>query len=276
MYTTILENFYDDLTHQVLPLDDPLKKAALGIKTSHTALTRLNELVTQQDFEDVSEEIHFFKHLKPCPMRYLIYYSEMRLCELRKPKAGVCFQMQFYKKELRKINKFFKCQMDFVRYMEQELTHLDHQYFTRNAGIRIPFTPLIHYFEYPEFSSSHDLLWAKIQAMYMLITYLQEALTALKSRVEAPILAQKHLVLLWSGSKTALVELIYALYASQHLNHGGSDLSTLVSCFENFFHIKLDGIYKTYGEIKSRKGSRTKFLEELILGLEYKMRCDDA
>ena len=112
--------------------------------------------------------------------------------------------------------------------------------------------------------------------MYWLIHYLRDVLKTLNPHSEAVYLPQKHHVMLWSGSKTALVELIYALYASQYLNHGLSDLSTIVASFEDFFNVKLNGVYKKYGEIKARKGSRTKFLEKLILKLEYNMRQDET
>ncbi|RXG12898.1 RteC protein [Leeuwenhoekiella aestuarii] len=276
MFATALHNFHQELNTRVFVVPEPLKKAALGIEVASKTLVNLKELVEQEDFEDVPQEIHFFKHLKPCPMSYLIYFTEMRTCELRKPKAGVSFQTRFYKKELRKINKFFNRNMHFVRYMEEEHTYLDHQFFTRHAQQNFPITPMLYHYDYAEFSSSHDMLWAQVQAMYRLIHYLRDALKTLNPSSEAVYLPQKHHVMLWSGSKTALVELIYALYASQYLNHGLSDLSTIVASFEDFFNVKLDGVYKTYGEIKARKGSRTKFLEELILKLEYKMRQDEA
>ncbi|WP_167597751.1 RteC domain-containing protein [Leeuwenhoekiella sp. ZYFB001] len=275
MFATTLQNFHHELKTQVFVIPETLKKAEVGIEVASKTLICLKELVEQEDFEDVPHEIHFFKHLKPCPMSYLIYFTEMRTCEMRKPKAGASFQIRFYKKELRKINKFFNHNMHFVRYMEEEHTYLDHQFFTRNTQQNFPMTPMLYHYDYPDFSSAYDMLWAKVQAMYRLIHYIRDALKTLNSPSETVPLPQKHHVMLWSGSKTALVELIYALHASQYLNHGLSDLSTLVASFEGFFNIKLDGVYKTYGEIKARKGSRTKFLEELILKLEYKMRQDD-
>ena len=81
--------------------------------------------------------------------------------------------------------------------------------------------------------------------------------------------------MVWSGSKTALVELIYALFASGDLNHGTADISTLTTSFEDIFNIKLDNIYKTYSEIKARKNTRSKYLESLIVALEAKMNKDD-
>ena len=77
--------------------------------------------------------------------------------------------------------------------------------------LKLPATPMLYHYDYTEFSSSYDMLWAQVQAMYRLIHYLRDALKTLNPRSEAVYLPQKHHVMLWSGSKTALVELIYAL-----------------------------------------------------------------
>ena len=275
MFTSEIPNFHQLLNTQVLGLIDPVKKANSGIEIANDSLSKLKEIVEQEDFENVPEEIDFFKNIKPCPMSYLIYFSEMRSCESRKPKAGESFQIQFFEKELRKINKFFYRNNDFVQYMEQGHSYMDHQLFTRNHRKNFPFTPTINYYQYPEFSSSHDMLWAKIQAMYRLIHYIREAIESLKPGIIETFPPQKHPVMVWSGSKTALVELIYALFASGDLNHGTADISTLTTSFEDIFNIKLDNIYKTYSEIKARKNTRSKYLESLIVALEAKMNKDD-
>ena len=275
MFTSEIHNFHQLLNTQVLGLIDPVKKANSGIEIANDSLSKLKEIVEQEDFENVPEEIDFFKNIKPCPMSYLIYFSEVRSCESRKPKAGESFQIQFFEKELRKINKFFYRNNDFVQYMEQGHSYMDHQLFTRNHRKNFPFTPTINYYQYPEFSSSHDMLWAKIQAMYRLIHYIREAIESLKPGIIETFPPQKHPVMVWSGSKTALVELIYALFASGDLNHGTADISTLTTSFEDIFNIKLDNIYKTYSEIKARKNTRSKYLESLIVALEAKMNKDD-
>ena len=275
MFTSEIHNFHQLLNTQVLGLIDPVKKANSGIEIANDSLSKLKEIVEQEDFDNVPEEIDFFKNIKPCPMSYLIYFSEMRSCESRKPKAGESFQIQFFEKELRKINKFFYRNNDFVQYMEQGHSYMDHQLFTRNHRKNFPFTPTINYYQYPEFSSSHDMLWAKIQAMYRLIHYIREAIESLKPGTIETFPPQKHPVMVWSGSKTALVELIYALFASGDLNHGTADISTLTTSFEDIFNIKLDNIYKTYSEIKARKNTRSKYLESLIVAFEAKMNKDD-
>ena len=275
MFDDVIHEFHNSLNAKVLPLPNPLKKADKGIDIANQTLSKLKDIVDKEDFENPGEEIEFFKKVKPCPMSYLIYFSEVRSCEARKPKAGKNFQFRFFEKELRKINKFFYKNNDFVQYMEQGHEYLDHQLFTRNHRKNYPFTPMINYYQYPEFSSSHDMLWAKIQAMYRLIHFIREAMETLRPGKQSGLMDKKHKVMLWSGSKTSLVELIYALYANGDLNHGTVDISTITSSFEDFFNIKLENIYKTYSEIKSRKGPRAKYLHNLILRLEAKMNQDD-
>ncbi|SDS45066.1 RteC protein [Christiangramia echinicola] len=275
MFDDVIHEFHNSLNTTVVPIPHPLKKADKGIDISNHTLSKLKEIVEKEDFENTPDEIEFFKNIKPCPMSYLIYFSEVRSCETRKPKAGKNFQFRFFEKELRKINKFFYKNNDFVQYMEQGHEYLDHQLFTRNHRKNYPFTPMINYYQYPEFSSSHDMLWAKIQAMYRLIHFIREAMETLRPGKQSGLMDKKHKVMLWSGSKTSLVELIYALYANGDLNHGTVDISTITSSFEDFFSIKLENIYKTYSEIKSRKGHRAKYLHNLILRLEAKMNQDD-
>ncbi|MBQ52327.1 MAG: hypothetical protein CMF35_11695, partial [Leeuwenhoekiella sp.] len=77
MFTTAIKKFHQDLNTQVLVVSEALKKAELGIEVASKTLVGLKELVEQEDFEDVPQEIYFFKHLKPCPMSYLIYFTEM-------------------------------------------------------------------------------------------------------------------------------------------------------------------------------------------------------
>jgi len=160
--------------------------------------------------------------------------------------------------------------------MEQSHNYMDPQFFTRNNLDNFPFAPTINYYQYPEFSTSHDMLWAMVQAMYKFIHYIRDKLHKLQPDNKVLYAEKQPKLLLWSGSKTALVELIYSLYADGALNHGNVEISTIISSFEDFFNTKLDQGYKTYSEIKARKGDRTKYLNQLILKLESKMRRDDA
>src|SRR5699024_6117844 len=145
---------------------------------------------------------------KVIPMSYLIYYSEVKACELKKPKAGTEHKIRFLEKEIKKINKFFSRNSDFVHYMEQGHVYMDSKFFTRYHQNNFPFTPSINYYQYPEFSTSHDMLWAKIQAMYKYIHYIRESMQKIKPGSVTVYSEKKHQLLLWTESKTALIELI--------------------------------------------------------------------
>lgn len=277
MFKGIIEDFKKEITDIGQSEEtSELKRADLAIPVCNETLSKMQALVEKEDFENADYEISFFKNVKVIPMSYLIYYSEIKACEFYKPKAGIDHQIRFLEKEIKKINKFFSKNNDFVHYMEQGHNYLDHQYFTRNHRNNFPFTPTINYYQYPEFSTSHDMLWAKIQAMYKYIHYIRESMQILKPG-SIPIYSEKkHQLLLWTSSKTALIELIYALYSNKAFNNGAVELSTITSSFEDYFNIKLDNVYKTYTEIKARKGSKTKFLEELTVQLQQKIYRDDS
>ncbi len=276
MFKEIIEEFKEAINNIAQRDERELKKAERAIPICNEIISKMQALVEKEDFEDSEFEISFFKNVKVIPMSYLIYYSEIKACELKKPKAGADYQIRFLEKEIKKINKFFSKNSDFVHYMEQGHAYMDHQFFTRNHRNNFPFTPTINYYQYPEFSTSHDMLWAKIQAMYKYIHYIRESMQKIRPG-SIPIYSEKrHQLLLWTASKTALIELIYALYSNSAFNNGAVELSTITSSFEDYFNIKLENVYKTYSEIKARKGSKTKFLEELTVQLQQKIYRDDS
>lgn len=272
----IIESFNTICNEILNTKDTTLSKTGSGIALCNKTLSDLKELVDKKDFNTVPEEIDFFKNKKPVPMSLLIYFTEVRSCELRMPKAGNAYKVEFLQKELRKINKFFYKNADFVHYMEQGYSYLDHQFFTRNHRDNFPFTPMTDYYQFPEFSTAQDMLWAKIKAMYRFIHYIRQALKKLKVDDTEIFEEKKHRVLVWTGPKTALTELIYALFSNGAINHGAAEINVITESFEDFFNIKLDNIYKTYSEIKARKSSKTKFLEELTLNLQQKIARDDT
>ena len=80
----------------------------------------------------------------------------------------------------------------------------------------------------------------------------------------------------WTGTKIALVELGYAIYAACVLNNGKADIKEIMTYLEAFFNIDLGDYYRTYITIKDRKKDRTSFLSSLIKKLIQKMDEDDC
>ena len=67
----------------------------------------------------------------------------------------------------------------------------------------------------------------------------------------------------WTGSKVALVELIYALHAESVFNNGASDLKEITAFFEKALDVDLGQFHRVFLEMRMRKSDRTKFLNSL-------------
>ena len=79
----------------------------------------------------------------------------------------------------------------------------------------------------------------------------------------------------WTGSKTDLVELIYALKTSGVINNGDYQIKELIGVFSDIFNIELGNFYKTFSEIRNRANNQTKFINKLALNLVKKIEIDD-
>ena len=78
-----------------------------------------------------------------------------------------------------------------------------------------------------------------------------------------------------TGSKVALIELLYALHAEGTFNFGTSDLKDVVEFFEQTLKIDLGQYHRAYLEIRIRKTNRTKFLNTLKETLTKRMDNSD-
>jgi hypothetical protein len=95
--------------------------------------------------------------------------------------------------------------------------------------------------------------------------------------MDSKINSMKHSTskLFWTGSKTDLTELIYALHSSGAINSGTADIKELASAFEQIFNIELGNYYHTFIEIRARKSSKTKFLDMLTNVIIRRFRDSD-
>lgn len=270
MAEQFIEKFQEQVTFLKQRKLTPSTLALKGIYLSKQTLTKLKKWNEVKEFQAVTEEVHFFKNVKSVPMSYLIFFTEMQMCELRKPKAGLQFQTSFFKKELKRINKFFYRYSELSNYMETGQSYLDQQFFSKTQHPVEVIRPLINYTQFSEFETSHDLLWAKIKAMHKLIDYIRHSLEKLH-RKKLPIEEGQGYQLKWTASKVAMTELVYALYSARAVNSGNADIKQIAGAFQNVFQIDLGDLYHTYGEIRARKIQPTKFIDHLKIALKQRM-----
>lgn len=127
------------------------------------------------------------------------------------------------------------------------------------------------YFETDQsFSTSHDYKVAKIIANDLIQVYIENQLNTKNYNK-----ISHESSLNWTGNKTALTELIYALYSLGVFENGNVDIKLISKTFERTFNIDLGDFYHTFMELKSRKINRTKFLDSLRDALIKKMDEQD-
>ena len=245
--------------------DCPIKRIEAVIQLVIQSFSDLKKFVLKNDFKNTEEEIHFFKYQKPIIVSKLIYYNAVYKIETKKP-YGEKQIKKFLNKELNKLKKFFDSNIDFYKYYRSGNSFLDENFFIRGKhDIRLWLDTF--YFEADHrFSTSHNYKVAKILANDLIQVYLEDQLNNKhykKANSKSP--------LSWTGSKTALTELIYALYAQGVFNNGNTDIKLIAKTFESTFNIDLGDFYHTFMELKARKINRTKFLDILCEALIKKM-----
>ncbi|MGJ5641505.1 RteC domain-containing protein [Formosa sp. S-31] len=276
-YDRVVVEFQNKLSELNTGKTNSLKNLNEGILLCNNALYHLKSIVDRRGFKSIEEEIYFFKRIKVEPLSVLVYLSEVRSCQLLMPKVGRNNKLAYLKKRIGRINKFFNRNWDFVHYMDQELCYLDKQYFTRSYQVFPLYALPESLYLDPNYFTSHDMLWARIKGMNQFVSYIKNLMRDIELQDKSSLSnASLHKSLQWTSSKTALIELIYALHESQVINNGTDDLKALAQIFEQLFELPLDNIYKTYSEIKARKGIRARFLEELTERFNRRMDGDDA
>ncbi|WP_434059693.1 RteC domain-containing protein [Myroides odoratimimus] len=211
--------------------------------------------------------MRFFKYQKPILVAKLIYYNAIYKIEVRKP-YGVKPIKKYLKKELKKLKRFFDQNLEFYKYYRSNNCYVDEKFFVRGRH-DVKLWLDTYYFESDQtFSTSHDYKVAKIIANDLIQVYIEAQLYSNTEKVDSLSDLPK---LNWTGSKTALTELIYALYSHGVFNNGNTDIKLIARTFEDTFNIKLGDFYHTFMELKARKINRTKFLDSLCEALIKKM-----
>lgn len=273
------ESLLSELEHQLKVIhsetEEPIQYAERAIKRLITILEKLKTTFLNHHFENKSEEIDFFRNIKPLFAAKLIYYNDIYNIEINKPFSSKKAIRKFYNAELTKLETYFTENLDFYKYYRTGNRNLDNKYFIRGKH-DLRHTLDSFYFQADHrFSTSHDYKVARILANDTIKIYLETEISKLETK-EGPntVLLPNRKTQKWTGSKVALIELIYALHTEGVFNNGSSELKEVTTFFEDAFEVDLGQFNRTFLEIRARKSERTKFLntlkEKLIL------RMDDA
>lgn len=267
----------DQLKFIDLEQDDKIKTSQLSIEVCIRTLTKVKKAVVKSKFRNEAEEIYFFKHIKPRFISKLIYHNRIFNIETKKPHGGEKVLRKYLNNELDKLKRFFDNNLEFYKYHRTNSTYLDHKYFVRGKhDIKLSLDTF--YFEADHrFCTSHDYKVAKIIAHDLIQVYIEDEIAnldrkELKTQSKAELLPKQ--AIFWTGSKVALIELMYALHAEGSLNNGKLELNAIAEFFEKSFSIELGQFHRSFLELRERKTGRTKYIDSLRAALIKRM--DDA
>ncbi|MBN8876807.1 MAG: RteC domain-containing protein [Sphingobacteriales bacterium] len=249
-----------------------LKQTSQCINVCQEILKELRRYIEKNPFKDNVEEIEFFKEIKPRFYSQFIYYVKIFHIEINRPTGSDTVQRKYLKTHLHRITHFFENNLDFYQYYRSGSTHFDEVYFIRGKHDLRLFPDDLALTIDPAFCTTQSYKVSKLFANELLRIYLNAAITLL-DRTDAIVPAQpaKQQRVQWTGSKVALIELIYALQSAGIFNNGSADIKQLSSYLEGVFQVELGNVYNVFQEMRIRKKNRTSFLDLLKEGLLRRM-----
>lgn len=259
-----------------IPKIDKLKLQRKQVKEG---LKYLRDYIRNNKFKDNTDEIHFFKNIKPNIHADFIFYNSQLKFEINKPNTTNSILKNYLKNELKKLESKKRKNLDFYRYYKQKNVFLDHIYFLReNKQLEIFDTELEIYLA-TDFYTSHDTLAAEVIAYDLLTNFYKQEISKLKNISSGKFdddNTKSKTPLNWTASKIDLIELIYVLKVSGAINTGNINIKELVNIFSSLFNIEVSNHYKTYSEIKNRSTNRIKFLKKLVEDFQAKLEYDEG
>ncbi|MFV7235338.1 RteC domain-containing protein [Flavobacterium sp. ZB4R12] len=274
------ESLMSELEHQLklihLETENPVHSAEQAIRSSVAVLERLKTFFIKYKRLNKTEEIEFFRDIKPKFASKLIYYNEIYTIETNKPLGSQKTIGKYYKAELNKLKVFFEKNQEFYRYYRTANNYLDNKYFIR-AKYDLKLMVDSFYFQLDHrFATSHDHKVARILANDEIKVFLEEQIEKLgRKTIKTQSPSQFLKGPKWTGSKVELIELIYALHTEGVFNNGVSGLKEITTFFESAFNIDLGQFNRVFLEIRNRKSERTKFLNTLKNKLIIRMEEAD-
>lgn len=247
----VAKHLTQSMNQQLDALDDPqdsLSRIQKSLLIVRNTLHELKAHVRTTAFHTVEEEIQFFKEIKPPFLALYLFYEQLTVIKAQTPPGDKSSISEFYLGRINRCQQFIRKNLEFYTYYSSGNKTFDTVYFTRHKGLPNPLQD-------DSFSTSHDILLARILAAEMLKDYLLQGLKKIPDAITNP--------LQWTAPKAALIELIYALHSSEALNQGSADLKHLATGLEALFQVNLGNYYRAFQEIRQRKINRTSFLDQM-------------
>ena len=255
--------------------DDVLTVSLEIIHYIEKKLKEIYKWLKKYVFLSVQEEIYFFKELKPRMVSKLLFYKELLKLEASLPPSKKK-KKKHYEELLTAIHQYVITNKEFYEYYRSRTSFRDEDLFVRHC-----YKDIIKYdcclinFD-SKLSTSHDFNVATIIANDMFTSYLENKLDELNGKCKFNITQIDH-KFNWTGTKVDLTEIVYGFQATGSINNGNFDLKEFAIFLGTMFNMEIDSnLYGNYSDIKSRKVSKTRFINTMSDKLKEKMDNEDS
>lgn len=244
---------------------DEIVKVGQALTFIRETIAELKQFAGAYKFNSESEEIKFFKEIKPVFLSQFFYYKKVFALRLFDSFKDAKTRQANYYNVLKQLEKFVQKNLEFYEYCMTNTTYLDQHYFTRNRQ------PHQSVDRDEMFTTGYDTKLAKILANELLKKHILELL----KKLEVDRSTEASSTLTWTGSKIDLIELIYALHSTDVFNNGTVNIKVIASAFEEVFNIRLGDYYRTFHDMRIRKRSQTPFLDQLRSRFEHRLNSTE-
>ncbi|MDL2141676.1 RteC domain-containing protein [Flavobacterium tructae] len=235
-------------------------------------LSSMKNYVLEHHFTKESEEIEFFRIIKPQILGKLIYYNKVYRIETSCPVSSGKMYYKYFSGELQQLKNEYKehiLNSDFYRYYRSGRTDRDHDFFQLGKiNLHTGLNSFIFEVD-TQFSTYYDYKVSRIIANELLYNYLIVKINPVDQPDRVGGKSDENMI--WTESKNALIELIYALYISGAISHGKIGVRKISSVFQLLFRTQLGDIHHAFHRMKDRTGNRTLFLDQLKSSVEQYM-----
>lgn len=237
----------------------------LNIKKSHQVVASYcKKVVPGLPFENEKSEIEFYKLIRPC-FEAEYYYLEEVYSILSNLPVGRRKVRRFLNSQFSKVQYFRNRYYFLYEYYRLQNEEMDSIFFVKKESEEAnPFDLILPLAD--EYSTSAGKVFAYLMAYDELCLFLNNQISGAIDQTNVKV---KPFV--WTDSKSALIELAYALHSRGAVNHGKSDVKLIIRIMESLFDVQVGNFYRTFQSMRIRKKNRTVFLDSLKDSLEKRM-----
>lgn len=241
-----------------------LGQAQQAMQACRDSMNILQEHILQSAFSNQSEEITFFKDIKPRFYSLLIFYHRLYNIEVSRPIGTEQDNKIYLQHQLDLINHFFEDNKFWYQYHRAGETYLDEKLFLRNRqGSPLSFR-IYDINAHPSFSTGFDYIFSRIAANELLAGYLRKALLPKSENQQGlNFITSQPRPLTWTDPKAGLIEFAYAAKAKGVFNNGKATLKEITDYLQLVFNIQLPNASRDFQEILRRKIGYTHWIDGL-------------